>query len=433
MLIPLNSYHQNTKHSYNSIRTNPNRVNWNNPPNKFKFYLKDYKRVDLNSQNENYNFLYLISGISAKKTYPDAEYYLRINPSAGALYPNEVYFQVRNVDGFEDGIYHLEVGSSSAVLLKKFEKNESIEELLELSYSVDGFIFLVSSIYFRSSWKYKNRAFRYCLLDAGHLIGTMEASSYLFDKDFEVIYDFPKEELNKFFSFDEKEFFTSIVIAGKKQQNEKMSFSLSLPTLDGASYIEENISFFEKNKLVETAYQDSLNIVNKKAQENRAIFNFQKQRFQDTIFKRRSIREFSNQSISKIQFESILNVVNQAIKSDCDEQVDIYYTINRVEGMILGLYKNGQLLRTGDFSSTAGYLCLEQDLGKSSAVTFFLTSKGKNYQELYQKAGVIGHRLYIASNYLDIGCSGIGAYYDDEVCEFIEENTMVLYALAIGN
>ncbi len=56
MLIPLNSYHQNTKHSYNSIRTNPNRVDWNNPPNKFKFYSKDYKRVHLNSENKNYNF-----------------------------------------------------------------------------------------------------------------------------------------------------------------------------------------------------------------------------------------------------------------------------------------------------------------------------------------------------------------------------------------
>ena len=433
MLIPLNNYHQNTKHSYNSIRTNPNRVDWNNPPNKFKFYSKDYKRVHLNSSNQNYNFLYLISGISAKKTYPTGEYYLRINPSAGALYPNEVYFQVRNVDGFEDGIYHLEVGTSSVVLLKKIKKNEGIEELLELSYSVDGFIFFISSIYFRSSWKYKNRAFRYCLLDAGHLIGTMESSSYLFDKKFEILYDFSKEKLNDFFSFDEKEFFTSIVIVGDKKEPKKDSFSLNLPALDGASYIEENISFFEKNHLVEMAYKQSLKIVDKKAQEKSAIFNFQKQRFQDTIFKRRSIREFTKQSISKLEFESIMNVVNQAIKSDCDDEVDIFYTINRVEGFILGLYKNGELLKTGDFSSKAGYLCLEQDLGKSSAVTFFLTTKSQNYQEAYQKAGIIGHRLYLASNYLNIGCSGIGAYYDDDVCEFIGENTMVLYALAIGN
>jgi hypothetical protein len=66
------------------------------------------------------------------------------------------------------------------------------------------------------------------------------------------------------------------------------------------------------------------------------------------------------------------------------------------------------------------------------AVAFFLTSKAQNYQPLYQKAGIIGHRLYIAAQYLDIGCSGIGAYYDDEVNMFVENDEMVLYTLAIG-
>ena len=51
---------------------------------------------------------------------------------------------------------------------------------------------------------------------------------------------------------------------------------------------------------------------------------------------------------------------------------------------------------------------------------------------MYQKAGIIGHRLYVASVYLDIGCSGIGAYYDDEVNTFVGNDEMVLYALAIG-
>jgi SagB-type dehydrogenase family enzyme len=433
MLINLNKYHQNTKHSYMSIRTNPNRVDWNNPPNKFKNYSKDYKRVQLLSENPNYNFLYLLAGISAKKTYPNAEYYLRVNPSAGALYPNEIYFQVRNTDGFEDGIYHLEVASSSAVLLKKLEDTEGIENLLGLDYSVDGFIFFISSLYFRSSWKYKNRAFRYCLLDAGHYIGSIEASAYLFDKNFEIVYDFSKEKLNEFFSFDEKEFFTSIVICGNKKDSKKDPFLLDIPTLDGSSYEKGAISFFYANEMVEGAYKETLQIINKKPQENKAIFNFQKNRFQDTIFQRRSIREFSNQSISKVQFESIFNILNQAITSDCDENIDIFYTINRVEGLAIGLYKNGELIKNGDFCTKAGYLCLEQDLGKSSAVTFFLGSTSSNYQEVYQKAGIIGHRLYLASNYLGIGCSGIGAYYDDEVCEFVGETSMILYALAIGN
>ena len=433
MLVELNPYHQNTKHSYFSVRNNPNRVDWNNPPNRFKNYPDSYKRIALDSSNENYNFLYLISGITAKKTYPGIEYYLRVNPSAGALYPNEVYFQVRNVDGFEDGIYHLEVVTSSAVKLQKIELNQGVETLLGLDFSVDGFIFFISSLYFRSSWKYKNRAFRYCLLDAGHLLGSMEASSYLFDKEFEILYDFPKQKLNDFFCFDEKEFFTAVCLVGTKKDDKKESFSLTLSTLDGSSYEERKISFFVKNELIEKAYEDTLEIKNKKSETKKALFNFQKQRFKDVIFKRRSIREFTKQSISKVQFEAILNVLNQPITNDCDEEVDIFYTINRVEGLQIGLYKNGLLLKNGDFSSKAGYLCLEQELGKDSAVTFFLTTKSKNYQEAYQKAGIIGHRLYLASNYLDIGCSGIGAYYDDEVCEFLEEQTMVLYALAIGN
>ena len=430
MLVLLNDYHQNTKHSYLSIRTNPNRVDWNNPPNRFKNYPNTYERISLNSKNQNSNFLYLIAGITAKKSYPGIEYYLRVNPSAGALYPNEIYFQVRNQEGFDDGIYHFEVSTSSVVLLKKLE---GLESILDLDYSVDGFIFFISSLYFRSSWKYKKRAFRYCLLDAGHILGTMEASSYLYDKSFEILYDFSKEKLNRFFSFDEKEFFTSVCIVGEKSEKLKNSFNLVLPTIDGSSYEEGRISFFEPNEFIEKAYKDSLNIKDKKEQNQKAVFNFHKEKFEDTIFKRRSIREFSNQSITKAQFDSILSVLNQPISSDCDEEVDIYYVINRVEGCFLGLYKNGMQIKTGDYSSKAGYLCLEQDLGKSSAVTFFLTTKSKNYQEAYQKAGIIGHRLYLASNYLGIGCSGIGAYYDDEVCEFVEDTTMVLYALAIGN
>jgi hypothetical protein len=41
--------------------------------------------------------------------------------------------------------------------------------------------------------------------------------------------------------------------------------------------------------------------------------------------------------------------------------------------MPLGIYKDGTLLKSGDFSQKAGYFCLEQRLGSESAVTFFPT------------------------------------------------------------
>ncbi len=53
-----------------------------------------------------------------------------------------------------------------------------------------------------------------------------------------------------------------------------------------------------------------------------------------------------------------------------------------------------------------------------------------NYQTAMQSAGWIGQRLYLISNYLGIGCSGIGAYHDDETQKFLGTNQDILYAMA---
>jgi SagB-type dehydrogenase family enzyme len=417
-------YHQKTKHSYYSVRSNPNRIDWDNPPSRFKPYPKEVKKVVLDLDKENHRFIYQTAGVTAKKSYPGVEYYLRVNPSAGALYPNEIYFQSRNNSDIDDGIYHYDSASNSIELLTSIG-DDGLEPYFGYENKQNGFIFLVSSVYFRSSWKYKNRAYRYCLLDAGHILGALEASAYSFSKSYEIRYDFDKESLNEIFGFKSDEFFTSaftmVFPANKDVRPLDIKFDYVNPTGD-----------FVQNQLVEEAYKDSLIIKNKSPQLLAPSFNYNKEVFQEVILNRRSIREFSQGSMSKIEFDMILKNIKDNITSDCDEEVEIYYVINRVKDMILGLYKDDVLLKEGDLKEKAGYLCLEQDLGKSSAVTFFLTTTSKNYQASYQKAGIIGHRLYLAANYLGYGCSGIGAYYDDEVCEFIAKNTMVLYALAIG-
>ncbi len=417
-------YHMQTKHSYFSVRSFPNRLDWNNQPNVFKTYPDTFEKIQLDLEKNNHSFIYYIAGITAKKTYPGVEYYLRVNPSAGALYPNEIYFQSRGNSDIEDGVYHFDIKSSSITLLKKVDDN-GVEPFIGLDTKQNGFIFFISSIYYRSSWKYKNRAFRYCLLDSGHILGSIEASAYIHDKEYEIIYNFDKKELNNLFGFDEKEFFTSCLKITTNTDKKVEKLILDLPTIDGSFY-------FETNKLIEKAYNDSLKTFDCSIQKEKVNFNYQKEFFKQTILNRRSIREFTKQAITINQLETILDILSQPICSDCDEKIDIYYVANRVKQLRPGLYKDNQLLEKGDLSSKAGYLCLEQDLGKDSAVTFFLTSKGKNYQALYQKASIIGHRLYLASNYLGYGCSGIGAYYDDEVCEFVKDNTQVLYALAIG-
>jgi len=420
-------YHANTKHSYNSIRTNPNHIEWEDQPSTYKKYPQGYKKFKFNLDDEEDKFLYHIAGLTAKKSYPSGEYYLRINPSAGALYPNELYFQVRGVEGKEDGIYHYEVHSSSLTLLQGIREDEGLEPYFGYSTVMKGYLFLVSAIYYRSSWKYKNRAFRYCLLDGGHLLGSIEAASVLKSQNIQMEYLIQREKLNRMFGFEEREWFLSGASMAVPVEGTKVkAIEFELPYVDGSRS-------FEKNTLMEQAYEETMQLEVCTPQTKAPIFTYDKSKLQSTLFNRRSQRGFHEGAITKGQFNYIMDAITQPILSDCDEEVNVYVVINRVLDMPLGLYKDGKYIAYGDFARKAGYLSLEQyTLSEEGAVAFFLTSPAKNYQALYQKAGIIGHRLYVVAQYLDIGCSGIGAYYDDEVNTFVDNDEMVLYALAIG-
>ena len=422
-------YHERTKHSWLSVRRNPHRLDWENQPSPFKIYPDSLPRTKLSKAFDAHTFLYHIGGITAKKNYPGVEYHLRTNPSAGALYPNELYFQVRGVEGFDDGIYHFEVATSSAVRLCPLGDSEGLEPLLGLKCPMKGLLFLVSAVWYRSAWKYCDRAYRYCLLDAGHLLGSIEAGAYLYGHAWRVAYDIDLDGLNRFFRFGSEEFFLSgAICAVPKGEGPVKLPDVDLPAADpvGVPY--------ESNGVILQAYTETKVLQGCKKQPRFASLNFHKAAWEEAILKRRSIREFSRRPIAKGEFEALMDFVHQPIPGDCDEPVRLYAVVHRVEGMSPGLYdERGRLLRSGDFAAKAGYLCLEQKLGSDSAVTFFLTSGGCNYRALYQKAGHLGHRIYLAAIYLGLGCSGIGAYYDDEVREFLGIEEMVLYAVAVGS
>ncbi|CAA6815289.1 MAG: Unknown protein [uncultured Sulfurovum sp.] len=420
-------YHKETKHSYYSVRSNPNQMDWALQPSTYKNYPNGFEKFELDSENEWHSVIYHTASISTKKYYPTGTHrFLRVNPSAGALYPNELYFQARGIEGFEDGLYHYEVETNRAVLLYRLKKGEGIEPYMGYETAMKGLLFLVSAVYYRSSWKYKNRAFRYCLLDAGHMLGSLEHASLLNDKQLSVVYDIKRRQLNSMFGFAEREFFLSGASLAVPLTEEVKALNFDL------MYVEAS-GTFEQNEYMEIAYRQTSHLLEKKAERQSPHFDYEKLRFKESILKRRSQRGFEGYAITKVEYQRIMEAITAPILSDCDEDIELFVVLNRVHHMPLGLYHNGELLKNEDLSQRAGYLCLEQySLGTQGAMTFFLLSSAKNYQALYQKAGIMGQRLYAVTSYLDIGCSGIGAYYDDEVNAFVEQEGMVLYALAIG-
>ena len=99
------------------------------------------------------------------------EYALRSAPSAGALYPVETYLSVQVVEGIEPGIYHYGVREHELELLRPGDFRSAVAEAaLDQGFLAEAaVVFAWTAVFARSKWKYKERAYRYVYLDAGHI------------------------------------------------------------------------------------------------------------------------------------------------------------------------------------------------------------------------------------------------------------------------
>lgn len=96
---------------------------------------------------------------------------LRATPSAGALYPLELYVAAGRVEGLEEALYHYD---PLAHVLERLRAIAFAEELGSLSPYPDvlrasAAVIVTTAIFWRSRFKYGARAYRFALLEAGHL------------------------------------------------------------------------------------------------------------------------------------------------------------------------------------------------------------------------------------------------------------------------
>ncbi|MEW6616378.1 MAG: SagB/ThcOx family dehydrogenase [Thermodesulfobacteriota bacterium] len=98
-------------------------------------------------------------------------YQLRSSPSAGALYPIETYPVVNYVDRIEQGIYHYNIRKHYLELLQKGNFGSQIARagLEQNMLALASVVFIFTAVTYRCKWKYRQRAYRYIYLDAGHI------------------------------------------------------------------------------------------------------------------------------------------------------------------------------------------------------------------------------------------------------------------------
>jgi SagB-type dehydrogenase family enzyme len=98
-------------------------------------------------------------------------YGFRTAPSAGALYPVETYLVVNAVEGIESGVYHYGIENHELEQLKTGDfRAEIARAALDQGMAARAnVVFVWTGVFGRSKWKYRQRAYRYVYLDAGHI------------------------------------------------------------------------------------------------------------------------------------------------------------------------------------------------------------------------------------------------------------------------
>ena len=124
--------------------------------------VRTYKNVPL-MLSEVSQLLWAAQGI----THPQG---FRTGPSAGALYPLEVYLVAGNVNNLPAGVYKYRPRGHELIRIAKGDKRSELSAAaLGQPWVADGAaVIILSAVYERTTRKYEERGVRYVHIEAGH-------------------------------------------------------------------------------------------------------------------------------------------------------------------------------------------------------------------------------------------------------------------------
>lgn len=215
-------YHQRTKYDPETIAGSGGGLDWSQQPVPYKDYklghsvdLKPYLEDVPTDADDSWRWWQRLSrllidsyGLTAKvMTYSGEPMYLRSAPSAGGLYPAEIYLVARGTSRLPAGLYNYQVRSHA---LLRFWDDHPWQALQSACFwhpalETTQMALVVSAVFQRSAWRYQDRAYRRVFLDSGHLLGNLEVAGTLCDYRPHLIGGFADEAVNQLLYLDGKE------------------------------------------------------------------------------------------------------------------------------------------------------------------------------------------------------------------------------------
>ncbi|MFB3116008.1 MAG: SagB/ThcOx family dehydrogenase [Gammaproteobacteria bacterium] len=189
-------YHDRTKHQFQRYARSLGYMDWESQPDPFRRYDQSLKLPLEHPQitkTPTYDSLfdtwqepitpinrdsisrlfYESLAISAWKQAGENRWSLRVNPSSGDLHPTETYLIAGPIKDLSDvtAVYHY--SAHAHALERRIILTNEEWKAINQNLPPGSLLISLASIYWRESWKYGERAFRYCHHDVGHAIGAI--------------------------------------------------------------------------------------------------------------------------------------------------------------------------------------------------------------------------------------------------------------------
>lgn len=490
-------YHQSTKHTVEKLYGTGWSLDWANQPDPFRRYVgaEDiqlppprspgtvayFQAVEREPQPWDIQhisqLLYYSMAISAWKEIKGqgARWSLRVNPSSGNLHPTETHLVVCDVEGLEDGVYHFR--ANDFVLERR--AGGDVRPLLgalqqAASATPTPVTILLSSIFWREAWKYRDRAFRYCHHDLGHAIASLGECLTGLGHRPRYSHRFDDRVVAGIFGLTDTDEVPGVVISTSTE-------SPMPPSGSDAGIKSPGLTFTgEPNALSQDAIEyESIARVYRATEgttaepphlpEPQPLFDGPPiplpERTEEVadrwslVRQRRSAVDFDGSTgITAEQFGAILFRATQSHQGDVAGfrhgdgggfLIHLFLYVHRVQGVDTGIYYYNRAAHAliphqeGDVRALAARLSLGQDIAADSAFAVSMIADfpramalfgERGYRAAHIEAGTIGQGLYLGAEAVGVQGTGIGAFFDDDVNFFLRlpAGFEVIYHFTVG-
>jgi SagB-type dehydrogenase family enzyme len=480
-------FHERTKHTWARILAESQGRDWGNHPLPFKIY-PDLEPLWLPRElpESSLPATEVLSGhVSAPASALDLaglarllffsagvtrilhDVLFRAAPSAGALYPTELYVVCGPLGDLPAGVYHFEPAEFA---LRRLRDGDFRTRLATSAAApaVAGvpLCLVLTGIPWRTTWKYGQRGWRHLFWDAGAIVANLLALAAAAGWGARVLLGFVDEEVAGLVGIGEPEEYPLALVGVEAPAAAEPAASpppgpisprtwplsrspRSYPRLTAAQRAGELASAAAvtawRNQASRLRAQPATRSLSAgDAGQARASADT----IEAVILRRGSTRRFSRHPVPRGALRWAMAAATRPVPGDFVPPratlLEHFVVVHAVEGLTPGAYRwsqrDFQLLRAGAERRRTRALCLGQDLCGDAAATVFHCARlelilealgSRGYRAAQLEGGVAAERLQLAAFTLGFGATGV-TFLDDDVSAFFDTSAAPILAVAVG-